>query len=60
MNLIPPQDARSCPSLDWTSAAHLPLVIEQVGDDLERDGFGVNPDLLLLKLRDLRQVTLPL
>lgn len=46
--------------LAQTSAAHLPLVIEQVGDYLERDGFGVNPDLLLLKLRDLRQVTLPL
>lgn len=46
--------------LAQTSAAHLPLVIEQVGDNLERDGFGVNPDLLLLKLRDLRQVTLPL
>ena len=38
------------------SAAHPPLVIEQAGDDLERDGFGVNPDLLLLKLHDLRQV----
>ena len=46
--------------LSQASAAHLPLVIEQVGDDLERDGFGVNPGLLLLKLGDLRQVTLPL
>ena len=41
--------------LSQASAAHLPLVIEQVGD-----GFGVNPGLLLLKLCDLRQVTLPL
>ena len=46
--------------LAQASAAHPPLVIEQVGDSLERDGFGVNPGLLLLKLCDLRQVTLPL
>lgn len=46
--------------LAQASDAHLPLVIERVGDDLERDGFGVNPGLLLLKLCDLRQVTLPL
>ena len=58
VNLIPPQDAHTCPRLAQASAAHPPLVIEQAGDALEHDGFGVNPDLLLLKLRDLRQVCL--